>query len=84
MLALLPAKAICQVEETPTPTSDSLSTAAPVPLPALANTPLDSLGLDTIPPPFFGSTADYQSSPDYLTAPVDYSAEDSMWVDFET
>ena len=48
----------------------------------------DTLGLfgpygDTLPPPrFTGSTADFRMSPDSLTATVDYSAEDSMWVDF--
>ncbi|MFT5999820.1 MAG: hypothetical protein ACI81P_002278 [Neolewinella sp.] len=40
---------------------------------------------DTLPPAnFSGSTADFRMSPDSLTAPVDYAANDSMWVDFET
>lgn len=48
--------------------------------------PVDSpLYTDSLPPPrFFGSSADYRSSPDSLTAPVNYAAEDSMWVDFIT
>lgn len=36
------------------------------------------------PPKYAGSSADYQMSPDSLTAAVDYAANDSMWVDFET
>lgn len=40
---------------------------------------------DSLPQPkFSGSSAQYQMSPDSLTAPVDYAANDSMWVDFET
>lgn len=40
---------------------------------------------DSLPPPAFsGSTASYPASPDALETPVDYSANDSMWVDFET
>ncbi|TXF91278.1 LPS-assembly protein LptD [Neolewinella aurantiaca] len=35
-------------------------------------------------PKFSGSTAQYLMSPDSLTAPVDYAANDSMWVDFDT
>lgn len=39
--------------------------------------------LDTLPlPRFSGSSADYIMSPDSLAAAVDYSAQDSMWVDF--
>lgn len=53
---------------------------------------------DTLPPPdsllpfpdgaalpaYLGSTRDYVPSADSLSADVDYSAQDSMWVDFET
>lgn len=56
--------------------------AAPDTLP-----PTDSLTLllDSLPTSrYSGSTRDYTASSDSLTAPVDYSANDSMWVDFET
>ncbi|MFT5990618.1 MAG: hypothetical protein ACI9K9_002082, partial [Neolewinella sp.] len=39
---------------------------------------------DTLPPTFSGTTAEYPISPDSLTAEVEYAANDSMWVDFET
>ena len=63
-----------------TPTSPAPA-AAPDTLP-----PADSLALlDSLPTPnYFGSTRDYTASADSLTAPVDYSAKDSMWVDFES
>ena len=74
--------------QVPTTTVDSLllnpstaPAAAPDTLP-----PADSLALlDSLPTPnYFGSTRDYTASADSLTAPVDYSAKDSMWVDFES
>ncbi|MEM9929745.1 MAG: putative LPS assembly protein LptD, partial [Bacteroidota bacterium] len=55
-------------------------------VPAQENRPFSTLPGegDSIPPPrFSGSTADFQMSPDSLNAPVDYAANDSMWVDFE-
>ncbi|MFT4750046.1 MAG: hypothetical protein ACI92C_000434 [Neolewinella sp.] len=39
---------------------------------------------DTLLPTFSGTTAEYPISPDSLTAEVEYAANDSMWVDFET
>ncbi|OAV45408.1 putative LPS assembly protein LptD [Lewinella sp. 4G2] len=40
---------------------------------------------DTLPPAkFSGSTGDFTMSGDSLTDPVDYAANDSMWVDFTT
>jgi hypothetical protein len=36
------------------------------------------------PPKFSGSTLEYAMSPDSLTDEVEYAANDSMWVDFET
>jgi len=44
---------------------------------------LDSLATDSLPSSkFSGSSAQYLMSPDSLAAPVDYAANDSMWVDF--
>lgn len=69
-------------QQTPAPA------AAPDTLPAdtLPAGPIQLLrpDLDTLPAPAIsGSTAEFIMSSDSLTAPVDYAAEDSMWVDFE-
>jgi hypothetical protein len=74
-----------------------VSAVQQIPAPAAAqNTKQDTLPgslqlipigqLDSLAPPpkFFGSTSDFLMSADSLTASVDYSAEDSMSVDFVT
>ena len=64
-------------------------TLPPVPLQQLAipDSVLNpTFGFDSLPAPpaFTGTTAEFRKSADSLNAPVDYAAEDSMWVDFET
>lgn len=68
----------------------SLPASAPDTIPAPTKQAFNTDSLltsfqDTLPPPAFsGSTADYTMSADSLAAPVNYAAEDSMWVDFES
>ncbi|MEM6770524.1 MAG: putative LPS assembly protein LptD [Bacteroidota bacterium] len=67
------------------PATGNPDTLLPPRLEAFNTDSLLRIASDTLSPPTFsGSTADYIMSEDSLAAPVNYAAQDSMWVDFET
>lgn len=82
------ARTMAPLWQTPAPAVIAQDTLPPLGQPTFNTDSIGRLQLITEPASgtdtarYSGTTADYQMSADSLEAPVDYAAEDSMWVDF--